>query len=519
MILPAFTTAQHGLLWFGIALAVTAIVSQTRGKAGTAIVLLTGAALVLRLFAAWLDPFLNDWDEVYHAVVAKNLMAHPLTPMLYRENALPITTLWSEQHIWLHKPPFFLWQIALSLKVFGLHPWAVRLPSVLLMTALVPLVWRVGWLMRDRTTGFAAAWVVTFAYAVQELTAGSLNTDHNDAVFIAVVACSWWAWLEHVRTRSRRWAVLSGVFVSAAVLTKWYVGACVFLPWFLWTFAGPGWCVRSKMMLLAAGVAAVPMSVWLFHILRTFPAEAHYEWAFKARHFAEPMDGHSGNAMFHLNVIAELVPPFTWWIVAPALIWLVWRMNEPAHRILVVASVLAIQLFFLFAQTKMVCYTLVLLPLYGIAVGHAVVSIVEGIRHVRVQQWVLGGGLLIASWFTLDIERIHMRHTLSEGPGADTRWRTQNLSTLEELAKLHRFVSRAEQPIVFNVPRNHHLRFMFTYPVEAWAKPPQADVVQRLVAKGYTVFVLQDGAPSDAFPNGTVLVPDSAVHFTRDVRL
>ncbi|MBL7986014.1 MAG: hypothetical protein JNM91_13500, partial [Flavobacteriales bacterium] len=67
MILPAFTTAQHGLLWIGCALAVVAIVPQARGKAGTAIGLLTAAALVLRLFAATLDPFLNDWDEVYHA--------------------------------------------------------------------------------------------------------------------------------------------------------------------------------------------------------------------------------------------------------------------------------------------------------------------------------------------------------------------------------------------------------------------------------------------------------------------
>ncbi|HRT53356.1 MAG TPA: hypothetical protein P5291_04705, partial [Flavobacteriales bacterium] len=76
----------------GAAFVLAACVMHLKGHPRTAIALLALGATVLRCVAAALDPFLNDWDEAYHAVVAKNLMEHPLTPMLYRETALPISS-------------------------------------------------------------------------------------------------------------------------------------------------------------------------------------------------------------------------------------------------------------------------------------------------------------------------------------------------------------------------------------------------------------------------------------------
>jgi len=39
-------------------------------------------------FAALLDPFLNLWDERFHALVAKNMINNPLKPMLYADPIL-----------------------------------------------------------------------------------------------------------------------------------------------------------------------------------------------------------------------------------------------------------------------------------------------------------------------------------------------------------------------------------------------------------------------------------------------
>ncbi|MFZ1686933.1 MAG: glycosyltransferase family 39 protein [Flavobacteriales bacterium] len=497
----------------------TAMVLQTRERHRWALLALSIAALVLRITAAFLDPFLNDWDEVFHAIVAKNMMAHPLTPMLYTETAMPLDGTWSRAHFWLHKPPFFLWQMAISLKIFGLHVWAVRLPSVLWTTLLVPVVWRMGCLLRDQWTGFVAATLATFAYLLQELASGALNTDHNDAIFIATVACSWWAWLEFVRSPTWRWAAVAGLFAACAVFTKWYIGLSVFVPWGLWVLNGKFKPERVKGLLVAGGVMLLPVLAWIAHMVRWFPVEAAHEWSYKAEHFGTAMDGHRGTAMFHLDVIADLVPPFAWWIVLPAVAWLVWQTKLAAHRIFVVSLVVAIHIFFMLAQTKMVCYTMVLFPLYAIAIGNALRSICEALPWERYRQPLLVLATMALAYFTLDPERTQARHSIEPSPLADHRWRKQALEVMHDIPQLQQFVSTAGKPVVFNMRMNHHLRYMFTTGIEAWAKLPSSEDVARLRAKGYTVFVLQDGAPQTSLPAGTRMVPDSVFAISHDMRL
>jgi|GEM_PF-2475173 len=45
-----------------------------------AIVILAAA---LRIWLCSTDSYLHEWDERYHALVAKNLLLHPLKPTLY----------------------------------------------------------------------------------------------------------------------------------------------------------------------------------------------------------------------------------------------------------------------------------------------------------------------------------------------------------------------------------------------------------------------------------------------------
>ncbi|MBK7556594.1 MAG: glycosyltransferase family 39 protein [Flavobacteriales bacterium] len=519
MFADPFTPEQRGLIAATVLLAIVAAVQQWKSRPRLAILLLTLAAFLLRLLAAFLDPFLNDWDEVFHAVVAKNMMTDPLTPMLYKETAMPLTSSWSQQHFWLHKPPFFLWQIALSLKLFGLQVWAVRIPSVLWMTALVPVIWRLGNLLRDERTGFVAAFLAAFAFLPQELTSGALNTDHNDAVFIAVVACSWWTWLEFVRSPHWKWALLTGLFAACAVLTKWYIGACVFLPWGLWVLQGKFAWARLKGLLLAASVMLLPVLAWVLHITNWFPAEAAYEWTFKARHFADPIDGHRGTWTYHFDIIGKVIPPLTLWVLLPALAWLFWRTGRAAERIFIASLVIAIHAFFMVAQTKMLCYTMVLFPLYVIAMGHAIVSIAEQLpwKNVRVPA-TMAASIVLAS-FMFGYDRVSARHSTEVTEKGDPKWRRQNIEVMRDLPRLQRFVSQEAKAVLFNMHQNHHLRFMFSTGIETWAWPPSPEDVARLNAKGYTVFVLQDGADPSTMPVNTRMVPDSVFAISREVRL
>jgi 4-amino-4-deoxy-L-arabinose transferase len=277
MIWSELTTPQGACLLVVVVLGLASIWAGSNSRHQWAIGLLTSAALLLRLFAATLDPFLNDWDEVYHAVVARNMAEHPMSPMLFREAALPITSSWAEQHFWLHKPPFFLWQMALCIKVFGAIPLAVRLPSVIWTVLMVPAVWRIGTLLRNERTGFVAAFLVAFSFLLQELVAGAINTDHNDAVFIAVITCATWAWMEHVRKPSVLLSVSVGLLSASAILTKWYIGGLLFLPFGL-SLAYNGFKPADMRHYgIALIAAAIPVGFWIWHIAHWFPVESSYE--------------------------------------------------------------------------------------------------------------------------------------------------------------------------------------------------------------------------------------------------
>jgi len=91
---------------------------------------------------AAVDPFLQDWDERFHALVAKNLIHHPLTPMLRLDPIMAFKIEdWCCNHIWVHKQPLFLWQMALSMKLFGVNEVAMRLPSVIMGTISIYFVY------------------------------------------------------------------------------------------------------------------------------------------------------------------------------------------------------------------------------------------------------------------------------------------------------------------------------------------------------------------------------------------
>jgi hypothetical protein len=83
------------------------------------------------------DDFVNLWDERFHSLVAKNMRDDLLLPSLYKKPVLGTYTLdWDTTTVWLHKQPFFLWLMSISYKLFGVHYWSGRLPSVILMTWL-----------------------------------------------------------------------------------------------------------------------------------------------------------------------------------------------------------------------------------------------------------------------------------------------------------------------------------------------------------------------------------------------
>ena len=177
-------------------------------KKTIALFLLVATAFIFRILMAQLDPFLHAWDEQYHALVAKNMVEHPFKPMLYADPVLDYNYQhWWGNHIWVHKQPVPLWQIALSFKIFGVSELSLRLPTIIMSTLLVLVVFRIGKVTMNENTGFLAALICTLNCYQLEYCAGNKGMDHVDTTFLFYVTLSIWAWVELQRSGKQKWLI------------------------------------------------------------------------------------------------------------------------------------------------------------------------------------------------------------------------------------------------------------------------------------------------------------------------
>ena len=131
----------------------------SKGNFKLALFFLILLGFILRIYTST-DFYLHDWDERYHALVAKNLINHPFTPTLYDTPVLPYNFQdWSSSHIWLHKQPVPLWSISISLYLFGINEFAVRFPSIILSTLGIWLIYQVASYFFNKKTGYIAAFL------------------------------------------------------------------------------------------------------------------------------------------------------------------------------------------------------------------------------------------------------------------------------------------------------------------------------------------------------------------------
>jgi 4-amino-4-deoxy-L-arabinose transferase-like glycosyltransferase len=276
-------------------------------KRKLSIILLSLSAFFLRLLMSAVDPFLQDWDERFHALVAKNMMEQPFKPML---RVYPIMdydyTSWCCNHIWVHKQPLFLWQMAASMKIFGVNEIAMRLPSVILGALMVFMIYQIGnYWFKNTTIGFTAAFIYTFSYYQLELTSGSFSLDHNDLIFTCYVTASIWAFTQYLKNNfTLSWALAIGVLVGCAVLNKWLTGFIIFGGWGLYLIFSNNSVPNVKKyghLLLSALVACIVFIPWQLYILKNFLLESAYEFEFNRKHIFEVLQGHTGSVFYHLK--------------------------------------------------------------------------------------------------------------------------------------------------------------------------------------------------------------------------
>ena len=257
-----------------------------------------------------LDPYLHEWDERFHALVAKNMIENPFKPMLFIKHVMSFNPQdWGYLHIWVHKQPLFLWQMALSMKLFGVSTFAMRLPSAIMGVIMIWMTYQIGknW-TKDENIAFFAAFISTFSYYSLELISGWMCLEHNDLAFTFYVTGSIWAFTEYIKSEGKlKWAIWIGVFAGCGILNKWLVGLLIFGGWGLYLLQSfPKVKFKDfKHLAISVFICCLVFLPWQIYILMKFPVESANAFEYNRVHMVDAL-GHPGTAFFHFNYLSVL---------------------------------------------------------------------------------------------------------------------------------------------------------------------------------------------------------------------
>jgi len=448
------------LFYAGLFLLILSVFFHSLSKDKKALLFLILGGFILFLFGSIVVPFLNGWDERFHALVAKNLLNHPFMPTLYDSCVLKMPyNNWDNFHVWLHKQPLFLWQIALSYKVFGVNEFALRFPNVILSTAVIYGAYRSGKLFINEQVGFLAGLLVATSPYLMGLVGGWNELDQNDAAFIAYISLSIWAWIEYLHTNNKWWIIFIGLFSGFAILCKWLVGMLVYLCWIVFALPRNKLHFKKYGDIITAFLLTTAIALpWQLFIFKRYPIEAKSEYQFNLAHILTPLEGHDGPLTYHISLIGELYGSLFIYLIIPAMVIFCLKTKNRILAISLVLSTLFVFIFFSLVKTKMPAFTLVtILPMYlfmAFFIDFLIIQL-QKFKFIYAQkQKIVLVFLLVLLFFRMDFNLLKKGYLPYEKNDVCYKTLSHNKAVFQNLHLSPSYV-------LFNVPGHHYIAAMF----------------------------------------------------------
>ncbi|MCB2219057.1 MAG: glycosyltransferase family 39 protein [Bacteroidetes bacterium] len=462
------------LIFISLILGYLSLQAYRKNNFRKAVLWLVVIGLSLRLFIAS-DRYLHKWDESYHALVAKNMISDPFAPKLYKEALIEYDYRnWTKNHIWLHKQPFPLWTMGASLTIFSHSAFAVRLPSILLGTLGIWIIFLLGARLFNQKAGAIAAFFMATNGLILELTSGRSPTDHIDVFFLSFVLFAILTVVEFQKTKKIKYLFFTGLLTGISVLCKWLPGLVVIPVWMVLTHGGlpfNKWLASLAFLILITLAIFLP---WQIYTYIEFPTEFIWEQEFNSRHITEALIYPENGYFYHWRKI---------WMLYGAMVYIplayyVYRMisNKISRAgLAVLVWFLLPYVFFTFVQTRMQGYTLFAAPALFLMIGVFISEELE--RHWKTFNAVryLLISLLLILPLIHTFERLKPFHSRDINPG----WIKQIKSLPQEIHE--------DRVAIFNA--QHYVNIMFYTPFLAYEDVPSKEEVEKLQQKGYTVYV------------------------------
>lgn len=325
--------------------------------------LAVGSVLAWFACTAWMRPLLLP-DEGRYVAVAWHMLASSdwLTPRL---DGLPF----------FHKPPLFYWLSAASMAVFGPHPAAARVPSIIGATLAASALW----LLIRRCSDGSRARAAVLVLAVQPMFFVGAQFANLDMLVAGCISASIAAIAVSVvgleAGQPHRAALAAGYLLAAlGLLAKGLIG--VVLPWLVlatWIVLRGRWA-SLRVLTWAPGWALVALLAgpWFVAMHRLHPGFLNY--FFVVQHFSRFAGSGFNNAQpwwFLPAVLAGFAGPWLPWLAGLA--------RRPSSgppsigplRLLMAAWLVVVVAFFSLPESKLVGYVLPAWPPLAALIGDA----------------------------------------------------------------------------------------------------------------------------------------------------
>lgn len=456
--------------------------SFTRQKFKLSLLMILVCGLLLRLYMAS-DHYLHEWDERYHALVAKNLIKHPLKPTLYDNSFLPYDyKAWIANNVWLHKPTVPLWTMSLSLYVFGTNEIAARLPSIFLSLLAVYLTFLIGRTLFDERIGILAAFLHSINGIVLEVAGGKLASDHIEtffdffiegAVLISIISI--------VKTNKYYFSFIAGIFIGLAILSKWFPAVLVFPVWLTGAVFSRKYSLQqvlSHLTIMISGCFVIALP-WFIFFLNQFPQEARWEIFRSVLAYSETIEGWRADWWYYINYVEIIFGEIVYLPLIFAIYFMFKDRKEWPLKLLSIWWIIPV-IVFSFGVTKRHPYLLISAPAYFTIIAWYWFYLKDNVIKKKIN-WlrITVLVLLLALPIRLSFERIKPFNRVDSNP----KW-VKNIRALNQLIK-------EKQVVIFNT--EHPIEIMFYTDFTAYSKMPDTTIIRKLNKLGYTSYVYEHG--------------------------
>lgn len=315
--------------------------------------------------------------------------------------------------MWEVKPPLLIWMQTLSLKIFGLNEWSVRLPSAiagLLLLLFIPL-------FISRLTGYKyAGYLVGLILVSSQGYIGHhvTRTGDHDSLLVLFMIISLFSFYKYISVQEMpaKYLFIGTIFLIASTYTKSVV-ALMYIPG-LMIFSiykrKLVSIVRSPYFLLAVLLYAATISFYYLHRESASPGYLKAVWNEELFH---RYTNKKESFWFYTKLFNS--SRFTPWIflLGPS-IWLCFKYSSKAVKDFLVLILACATSYFIIISSgsKNAWYDALLYPLFSIFIGYSLYLV---IFTININKWIKTSviSLYSLSWLFAYSSIIHRDITIS----------------------------------------------------------------------------------------------------------